>query len=70
MSDFYPDETELLDELQAFAQDLGGELHPPSLGAEYRVIQHLFGWGAAKRATRIVAAVKLAAKSPLSSSVH
>ena len=61
MDDFRPDETELLAEVQAFAQDLGGELDPPSLGAKYRLIQHLFGWGAAKKATKIVAAVKLAA---------
>jgi glycosyltransferase involved in cell wall biosynthesis len=61
MDDFYPDETELLADLQALAQDLGGELHPPSLGAKYRLIQQLFGWGAAKKATRIVAAAKLAA---------
>ena len=61
MADFYADETGLLDELQAFAKDLGGELNPPWLGAKYRLIQHLFGWSAAKKATRIVAAVKLAA---------
>jgi glycosyltransferase involved in cell wall biosynthesis len=61
MDDFYPDETGLA-ELQAFARELGGELDPPALGAKYRVIQQLFGWGAAKKATRTIAAVKLAAK--------
>jgi hypothetical protein len=73
IDDFYPNEAELLDELQAFAQDLGGELDPPSLGAKYRVIQHLFGWRAARKATRIVAAVKLAAnmrRERLRSSAH
>jgi glycosyltransferase involved in cell wall biosynthesis len=62
MEEFYPDQTELLDELQAFARDLGGTLNPPSLGAPYRVIQQLFGWDAAKKAMRTVAAVKLAAR--------
>ena len=50
-----------------------GSYNPPSLGAKYRVIQQLFGWGAAKKATRIVAAVKLAAnmrRDRLRSSAH
>jgi hypothetical protein len=62
MDELYPDERELLNELQTFAHDLGGKLNPPSLGATYRLIQRLFGWAAAKKATRGVAAVKLAAK--------
>jgi len=62
MDELYPDERELLEELQAFAHDLGGKLNPPSLGAKYRLIQRLFGWAAAKKATRGAAAVKLAAK--------
>jgi len=62
MDELYPDETEPQDELQAFAQNLGGKLNPPSLGAKYRFIQRLFGWAAAKKARRGAAAVKLAAK--------
>jgi len=73
MDDFDPDDSELMAELQAFAHGLGGALNPPSLGAKYRLIQHLFGWGAAKKATRIVKAAKLAANirwDRLRSSAH
>src|SRR5262245_40018046 len=73
MNDFSPDERELMDELQAVARDLGGELDPPSLGGKHRLIHHRFGGGAAKKGTRLVAAVKLAAnmrRDRLRSSEH
>ncbi len=60
--ELYPDDRELLDELQTLARDLGGQLDPPALGAKYRLIERLFGWAAAKKAKRGAAALKLAAK--------
>jgi glycosyltransferase involved in cell wall biosynthesis len=61
MGYFYSEQAELLEELQALARELGGELHPPALSLKYRCIRHLFGWGAAKKAARMVASSKLAA---------
>lgn len=47
---FYPERPDLVAELKALAEELGGQLETPRLSWKYAWIQHLFGWTAAKRA--------------------
>lgn len=45
---FYPEEEEMLADLNALARELGGSLCAPELPAKYWLIRKLFGWRAAK----------------------
>lgn len=47
---FYPERMDLVREMQAWARELGGELHDPHLSWKYCWIRVLFGWSAAKQA--------------------
>ncbi|HEY4282963.1 MAG TPA: glycosyltransferase family 2 protein [Chthoniobacterales bacterium] len=50
---FYPERSDLINELQTIASSLGGRVEIPQLPWKYAWIQKLFGWSAAKRARRI-----------------
>jgi glycosyltransferase involved in cell wall biosynthesis len=45
---FYPERPDLAAELQALAQELGGELAPPRLSWKYAWMKPVFGWKVAK----------------------
>lgn len=45
---FYPEEKELLEEIESLAHGLGGTLSPPNLRWKYWPIKKLFGWRVAK----------------------
>jgi len=47
---FYPENQELVHQMQALAHELGGELSPPSFSWKYQWINLFFGTHAAKRA--------------------
>jgi glycosyltransferase involved in cell wall biosynthesis len=47
---FYPDQPDLMAELQALAREAGGSLSEPELSWKYDWIRKLFGWRAAQRA--------------------
>lgn len=47
---FYPERPDLMEELQAMAQELNGHLEEPQLRWKFAWIKPLFGWKAAKRA--------------------
>ena len=49
---FFPERSDLAQQMSERAQQLGGTLRPPSLGKKYDLIMSLFGWPAAKRAAR------------------
>lgn len=51
---FYPDQLDMMKELQALAVDLGGELKEPALRWKYAWMKPIFGWNAAKRAQSIL----------------
>jgi len=51
---FYPDQPDMMKELQALAADLGGELKEPALRWKYAWMKPIFGWNAAKRAQSIL----------------
>jgi glycosyltransferase involved in cell wall biosynthesis len=51
---FYPEHTEIVNEAQQMATEMGGELGVPSLSWKYRWIKQLFGWRTAKTAQRIL----------------
>jgi hypothetical protein len=46
---FYPERPDILEELNALVQSLGGRLEPPRLRWKYRWVIPFFGWSAAKR---------------------
>jgi hypothetical protein len=46
---FYLDSPEIVEEMNALAEELGGTLSPPPLSWKYRYIRAAFGWPAAKR---------------------
>ncbi len=58
---FCSERVEILDELKAFARELGGELGPPNVSFKYDLIHRWFGWAAAYKAAGIVASIKLSA---------
>ena len=47
---FYPEYTEIVEEAEQLARDLGGALSAPRMPAKYRWIQKTLGWPAAKKA--------------------
>lgn len=49
---FYPERTDIVDEAEAIAQELGGNLGLPELAWKYSWIRWLFGWRLAKPAQR------------------
>jgi glycosyltransferase involved in cell wall biosynthesis len=49
LNHFYPERTEIMDEIQEFARQLGGELEVPALSWKYAWFKAIFGWTAAKR---------------------
>ena len=51
---FYPDQLDMMKELQSLAADLGGELKEPKLRWKYAWMKPIFGWNAAKRAQSIL----------------
>ena len=46
---FYPDNPDLVQQISALAEELGGAISPPTLKWKYRYIEAAFGWPAAKR---------------------
>jgi glycosyltransferase involved in cell wall biosynthesis len=55
---FYPEREDLVEELQALAGQLDGQLTPPTLRWKYAWIKPLFGWEAAKSAQRALPMLK------------
>jgi len=47
---FYPEQTDILREMEEVASSLGGKLQTPELSWKYSWIRALFGWSLAKRA--------------------
>lgn len=56
---FYPEKTELLENVKTLAVELGGELTPPRFDMKHRIIQKLFGWNITKRILRIKRKINL-----------
>lgn len=52
--EFYPQRADIVEEAQALARRLGGELHEPAMHPKYRPIEWLFGYHAAVAATRVL----------------
>ena len=46
---FYPEMTEILDQMKQAAVDLGGDIRPPGMSWKYAWALKLFGWRTAKR---------------------
>jgi glycosyltransferase involved in cell wall biosynthesis len=46
---FYPESPDIVTQMSALAEELGGALSPPTLKWRYRYIKAAFGWSAAKR---------------------
>jgi glycosyltransferase involved in cell wall biosynthesis len=55
---FYPEETEILRELEVLANSLGGTLSAPDFSRKYRYITSIFGLKAAKRTATVVRGLK------------
>lgn len=55
---YYPRHRELLNEIYALAEELGGSLSTPPLLPQYEVVRALFGWEAAKRAGDLIGGAK------------
>ena len=51
---FYPENTEILAQARAFAEELGGQLPPPSLRGKYFIIKQILGWRTARLALRMI----------------
>lgn len=45
---FYPDEQQILVQVEELANKLGGTLSPPELKRKYLLVKNLFGWSAAR----------------------
>ncbi len=48
---FYPEHEKIVSESQALAAELGGQLDTPALSWKYALLQRLFGWTVAKKAS-------------------
>jgi glycosyltransferase involved in cell wall biosynthesis len=46
---FYPDHPQIVQQISALAEELGGAIRPPSLKWQYRSMKAAFGWSAAKQ---------------------
>jgi hypothetical protein len=46
---YYPEHQEMLKEIYALAEELGGTLSTPPLLPQYEIVRALFGWDAAKK---------------------
>jgi hypothetical protein len=55
---FYPERQDLVQQLEALATSLGGQLEPPRLRWKYAWLQRIAGFGAAKRAQFFLPNVK------------
>jgi len=55
---FYPDRADILTQMKALAESLGGQLHNPTLSWKYAWIRRLFGWDTAKRVQSIAPTIK------------
>jgi hypothetical protein len=51
---FYPERTDIVEELEKLARSLGGRLEMPRLRWKYAWIEPFFGWGPAKLAERVL----------------
>lgn len=45
---FYPERTDIIEQAEHLARDLGTQLQPPNLSSKYQWIKSTFGWTAAK----------------------
>ncbi|SRR5258706_6461797 len=55
---FYPDQSDMMAELQALAADMGGRLKMPELRWKYAWLKPIVGWKVAKRAQSVLPEVK------------
>jgi len=55
---FYPGRPDLMEQVQALAVELGGQLEEPCLGWKYSWIRPMFGWEGAKRVRRTLPHLK------------
>jgi hypothetical protein len=51
---FYPESIEIVEQAEALAKQLGGQLERPKLSWKYAWIQMLFGWHRAKRGQQLL----------------
>jgi glycosyltransferase involved in cell wall biosynthesis len=59
VSNFYPEQTELLERCRNLAHSLGGELLPPRERPHFRLFRSIFGWRTAKRLRQTLNKTKL-----------
>ena len=55
---FYLERSDIVEQMQELASQLGGRLKPPSARAKYTLIQKLLGWRAARSAQIVLPAIK------------
>lgn len=55
---FYPEHTEIIQEIKKLAAELGGELRIPGLSWKYSWVQAIFGWNMAKRMQKILPEIR------------
>ena len=56
---FYPDQKEILEEMDVLAASLGGRLTIPEIQGKYRMIKNVFGWDVAKKARIFLPSTKM-----------
>ena len=55
---YYPRHKEMLEEIYALAEELGGSLSTPPLLPQYELVRALFGWKAAKKSRDLIGGTK------------
>jgi hypothetical protein len=55
---YYPQHREMLNEIYALAEELGGALSIPPLLPQYEIVRALFGWKVAKRSRDLIGSTK------------
>jgi len=59
LAHFYPEATELVEQIRTRARSLGGELLPPPERAHFHLLRSVIGWRAAKQLRRTLAVARL-----------
>jgi glycosyltransferase involved in cell wall biosynthesis len=67
---FYPERSDIVNEAERMASELGGCLHPPQLSWKYSWIKSLFGWLPAKHAQEFLPIVKFSLQRRLDGMVE
>ncbi|HMD55243.1 MAG TPA: glycosyltransferase family 2 protein, partial [Phycisphaerae bacterium] len=67
---YYPEHQEMLKEIYALAEELGGTLSIPPLQTHYEIIRTLFGWKTAKRTRDSIRSVKHGVSRAVDKVIH